>query len=306
MNWFKRLTGGLNKTASGIKNSIGSIFKGNKLDVSKLEDLEDQLISCDIGIDVSEKLVSQLKSEKLNSDASEDEILLKLSSGINKILSPVSKPPEINDNFKPHVIVLVGVNGTGKTTTAGKMAAQFKDQGKTVLLAACDTFRAAAIEQLEVWASRAEVEIISGEQGSDPASLAYKSLVKAIDERIDVLIIDTAGRLQVKNELMEELKKITRVLGKKLEGSPHERIIVLDGATGQNAHSQVAEFSKAVDISGLIITKLDGSAKGGIVVSLADKFTIPIHYVGVGESLEDLDQFDAQEYSRAIVGLEKN
>ena len=306
MNWFKRLTGGLNKTASGIKNSIGSIFKGNKLDVSKLEDLEDQLISCDIGIDVSEKLVSQLKSEKLNSDASEDEILLKLSSGINKILSPVSKPLEINDNFKPHVIVLVGVNGTGKTTTAGKMAAQFKDQGKTVLLAACDTFRAAAIEQLEVWASRAEVEIISGEQGSDPAALAYKSLVKAIDERIDVLIIDTAGRLQVKNELMEELKKITRVLGKKLEGSPHERIIVLDGATGQNAHSQVAEFSKAVDISGLIITKLDGSAKGGIVVSLADKFTIPIHYVGVGESLEDLDQFDAQEYSRAIVGLEKN
>ena len=186
------------------------------------------------------------------------------------------------------------------------MAAQFKDQGKTVLLAACDTFRAAAIEQLEVWASRAEVEIISGEQGSDPASLAYKSLVKAMDERIDVLIIDTAGRLQVKNELMEELKKITRVLGKKLEGCPHERIIVLDGATGQNAHSQVAEFSKAVDISGLIITKLDGSAKGGIVVSLADKFTIPIHYVGVGESLEDLDQFDAQEYSRAIVGLEKN
>ena len=159
MNWFKRLTGGLNKTASGIKNSIGSIFKGNKLDVSKLEDLEDQLISCDIGIDVSEKLVSQLKSEKLNSDASEDEILLKLSSGINKILSPVSKPLEINENFKPHVIVLVGVNGTGKTTTAGKMAAQFKDQGKTVLLAACDTFRAAAIEQLEVWASRAEVEI---------------------------------------------------------------------------------------------------------------------------------------------------
>ena len=306
MNWFKRLTGGLNKTASGIKNSIGSIFKGNKLDVSKLEDLEDQLISCDIGIDVSEKLVSQLKSEKLNSDASEDEILLKLSSGINKILSPVSKPLEINANFKPHVIVLVGVNGTGKTTTAGKMAAQFKEQGKTVLLAACDTFRAAAIEQLEVWASRAEVEIISGEQGSDPAYLAYKSLVKAIDERIDVLIIDTAGRLQVKNELMEELKKITRVLGKKLEGSPHERIIVLDGATGQNAHSQVAEFSKAVDISGLIITKLDGSAKGGIVVSLADKFTIPIHYVGVGESLEDLDQFDAQEYSRAIVGLEKN
>ena len=306
MNWFKRLTGGLNKTASGIKKSIGSIFKGNKLDVSKIEDLEDQLISCDIGIDVSEKLVSQLKSEKFSSDASEDEILLKLSSGINKILSPVSKPLEINDNFKPHVIVLVGVNGTGKTTTAGKMAAQFKDQGKTVLLSACDTFRAAAIEQLEVWAKRAEVEIISGEQGSDPAALAYKSLVKAIDEKIDVLIIDTAGRLQVKNELMEELKKITRVLGKKLEGSPHDRIIVLDGATGQNAHSQVTEFSKAVDISGLIITKLDGSAKGGIVVSLADKFTIPIHYVGVGESFEDLDQFDAQEYSRAIVGLEKN
>ena len=306
MNWFKRLTGGLNKTASGIKNSIGSIFKGNKLDVSKLEDLEDQLISCDIGIDVSEKLVSQLKSEKLNSDASEDEILLKLSSGINKILSPVSKSLEINENFKPHVIVLVGVNGTGKTTTAGKMAAQFKDQGKTVLLAACDTFRAAAIEQLEVWADRAGVEIVSAEKGSDPAALAYKSLVKAIDEKIDVLIVDTAGRLQVKSELMEELKKIIRVLGKNLEGSPHDRVIVLDGATGQNAHSQVTEFSKVVDISGMIVTKLDGSAKGGIVVSLAENFGIPIHSVGVGESLEDLDQFDAEEYSRAIVGLEKD
>ena len=306
MNWFKRLTGGLNKTASGIKNSIGSIFKGNKLDVTKLESLEDQLISCDIGIDVSEKLVKKLKSENLKSDASQDEILLKLSKSIEEILSPVSKSLEINQNHKPHVIVLVGVNGTGKTTTAGKMAAQFKNQGKTVLLSACDTFRAAAIEQLEVWADRAGVEIVSAEKGSDPAALAYKSLVKAIDEKIDVLIVDTAGRLQVKSELMEELKKIIRVLGKNLDGSPHDRVIVLDGATGQNAHSQVTEFSKAVDISGLIVTKLDGSAKGGIVVSLAENFGIPIHSVGVGESLEDLDQFDAEEYSRAIVGLEKD
>ena len=306
MNWFKRLTGGLNKTASGIKNSIGSIFKGNKLDVTKLESLEDQLISCDIGIDVSEKLVKKLKSENLKSDASQDEILLKLSKSIEEILSPVSKSLEINENHKPHVIVLVGVNGTGKTTTAGKMAAQFKNQGKTVLLSACDTFRAAAIEQLEVWADRAGVEIVSAEKGSDPAALAYKSLVKAIDEKIDVLIVDTAGRLQVKSELMEELKKIIRVLGKNLDGSPHDRVIVLDGATGQNAHSQVTEFSKAVDISGMIVTKLDGSAKGGIVVSLAENFGIPIHSVGVGESLEDLDKFDAEEYSRAIVGLEKD
>ena len=306
MNWFKRLTGGLNKTASGIKNSIGSIFKGNKLDVSKLESLEDQLISCDIGIDVSEKLVKQLKSENLKSDASQDEILLKLSKSIKEILSPVSKSLEINECYKPHVIVLVGVNGTGKTTTAGKMAAQFKNQGKSVLLSACDTFRAAAIEQLEVWADRAGVEIVTAEKGSDPAALAYKSLVRAIDEKIDVLIVDTAGRLQVKNELMEELKKIIRVLGKKLDGSPHDRVIVLDGATGQNAHSQVTEFRNAIDISGMIVTKLDGSAKGGIVVSLADKFGIPIHSVGVGESLEDLDQFDAEEYSRAIVGLEKD
>ena len=306
MNWFKRLTGGLNKTASGIKNSIGSIFKGNKLDVTKLESLEDQLISCDIGIDVSEKLVKKLKSENLKSDASQDEILLKLSKSIEEILSPVSKSLEINENHKPHVIVLVGVNGTGKTTTAGKMAAQFKNQGKTVLLSACDTFRAAAIEQLEVWADRAGVEIVSAEKGSDPAALAYKSLVKAIDEKTDVLIVDTAGRLQVKSELMEELKKIIRVLGKNIDGSPHDRVIVLDGATGQNAHSQVTEFSKAVDISGMIVTKLDGSAKGGIVVSLAENFGIPIHSVGVGESLEDLDQFDAEEYSRAIVGLEKD
>ena len=250
--------------------------------------------------------MKKLKSENLKSDASQDEILLKLSKSIEEILSPVSKSLEINENHKPHVIVLVGVNGTGKTTTAGKMAAQFKNQGKTVLLSACDTFRAAAIEQLEVWADRAGVEIVSAEKGSDPAALAYKSLVKAIDEKIDVLIVDTAGRLQVKSELMEELKKIIRVLGKNLDGSPHDRVIVLDGATGQNAHSQVTEFSKAVDISGMIVTKLDGSAKGGIVVSLAENFGIPIHSVGVGESLEDLDQFDAEEYSRAIVGLEKD
>ena len=306
MNWFKRLTGGLNKTASGIKKSIGSIFKGNKLDVSKLESLEDQLIACDIGIDISEKLVKDLKSENLNSESSEEEILKKLSEGIEKILSPVSKPLQIKEGNKPHVIVLVGVNGTGKTTTAGKIAAQLKEQGKTVLLSACDTFRAAAIEQLEVWAKRADVEIVVGENGSDPASLAYKSLTKAIEEKVDVLIIDTAGRLQVKNELMEELKKIIRVLGKKLEGCPQDRIIVLDGATGQNAHSQMDEFSKAIDISGVIVTKLDGSAKGGIVVSLADRFGLPIHSVGVGERLEDLDRFDAKEYSRAIVGLDNN
>ena len=181
MNWFKRLTGGLNKTASGIKKSIGSIFKGNKLDVSKLESLEDQLIACDIGIDISEKLVKELKSENLNSESSEEEILKKLSEGIEKILSPVSKPLQIKEGNKPHVIVLVGVNGTGKTTTAGKIAAQLKEQGKTVLLSACDTFRAAAIEQLEVWAKRADVEIVVGENGSDPASLAYKSLSKAIE-----------------------------------------------------------------------------------------------------------------------------
>ena len=305
MNWFKRLTGGLNKTASGIKNSLGSIFKGNKLDVSQLESLEDQLISCDIGIEVSEKLVKKLKSEKIKSDASEDEILLNLSKGIKEILSPVSKPLEIDSNNKPHVIVLVGVNGSGKTTTAGKLASQLKQQGKSVLLSACDTFRAAAIEQLKVWSDRSGVEMISGEKGGDPAALAYKSLVKAQEDNIDVLIVDTAGRLQVKDELMEELKKIIRVLGKKYVGCPHDRVIVLDGATGQNAHSQVIEFGKAIDISGLIVTKLDGSAKGGIVVSLADKFGIPIHSVGVGESLEDLDQFDAEEYSKAIVGLEK-
>jgi len=305
MNWFKRLTGGLNKTASGIKNSLGSIFKGNKLDVSQLESLEDQLISCDIGIEVSEKLVKKLKSEKIKSDASENEILLNLSAGIKEILSPVSKPLEIDLNNKPHVIVLVGVNGSGKTTTAGKLASKLKQQGKSVLLSACDTFRAAAIEQLKIWANRSGVEIISGEKGGDPAALAYKSLVKAQEDNIDVLIIDTAGRLQVKDELMEELKKIIRVLGKKYNGCPHDKVIVLDGATGQNAHSQVIEFSKAIDISGLIVTKLDGSAKGGIVVSLADKFAIPIHSVGVGESLEDLDQFDAEEYSKAIVGLEK-
>ena len=234
-------------------------------------------------METSESLVSDLKNIKISTEPLQNEVLNHLASGISKVLVPVEKNLEINKSNRPHVIILAGVNGSGKTTTAGKLAHQFKEEGQKVLLAACDTFRAAATEQLLIWGERSNVEVLKTDPGGDAAALAFQALVYAQEKNFDVLIVDTAGRLQVKEELMQELQKIVRVLDKKYQGSPHERIIVLDGATGQNAHSQVSEFSKAIDVSGLIITKLDGTAKGGVVVALAKKFGIPIHAVGVGE-----------------------
>ena len=305
MNWFKKLTDGLNKTANNIKGSINSIFKGKKIDATQLADLEEKLILSDIGLETSESLVSDLKNIKISTEPLQNEVLNHLASGISKVLVPVEKNLEINKSNRPHVIILAGVNGSGKTTTAGKLAHQFKEEGQKVLLAACDTFRAAATEQLLIWGERSNVEVLKTDPGGDAAALAFQALVYAQEKNFDVLIVDTAGRLQVKEELMQELQKIVRVLDKKYQGSPHERIIVLDGATGQNAHSQVSEFSKAIDVSGLIITKLDGTAKGGVVVALAKKFGIPIHAVGVGEGIDDLTPFVAEDYSRAILGIEK-
>ena len=305
MNWFKKLTGGLNKTANNIKGSINSIFKGKKIDATQLADLEEKLILSDIGLETSESLVSDLKNIKISTEPLQNEVLNHLASGISKVLVPVEKNLEINKSNRPHVIILAGVNGSGKTTTAGKLAYQFKEEGQKVLLAACDTFRAAATEQLLIWGERSNVEVLKTDPGGDAAALAFQALVYAQEKNFDVLIVDTAGRLQVKEELMQELQKIVRVLDKKYQGSPHERIIVLDGATGQNAHSQVSEFSKAIDVSGLIITKLDGTAKGGVVVALAKKFGIPIHAVGVGEGIDDLTPFVAEDYAKAILGIEK-
>ena len=305
MNWFKKLTGGLNKTANNIKGSINSIFKGKKIDETQLADLEEKLILSDIGLETSESLVSDLKNIKISTETLQNEVLNHLASGISKVLVPVEKNLEINKSNRPHVIILAGVNGSGKTTTAGKLAHQFKEEGQKVLLAACDTFRAAATEQLLIWGERSNVEVLKTDPGGDAAALAFQALVYAQEKNFDVLIVDTAGRLQVKEELMQELQKIVRVLNKKYQGSPHERIIVLDGATGQNAHSQVSEFSKAIDVSGLIITKLDGTAKGGVVVALAKKFGIPIHAVGVGEGIDDLTPFVAEDYAKAILGIEK-
>ena len=305
MNWFKKLTGGLNKTASNIKGSINSIFKGKKIEAAQLEELEEKLILSDIGLETSESLINDLKKIKVSNDHLLDEILTHLVNGISKVLLPVEKNLEIKESNKPHVIILAGVNGSGKTTTAGKLAFQFKEEGKKVLLAACDTFRAAATEQLLIWGERSKVEVLKTTPGGDAAALAFQSLEYAQENNFDILIVDTAGRLQVKEELMQELQKIVRVLDKKYKGCPHERIIVLDGATGQNAHSQVSEFSKAIDISGLIITKLDGTAEGGVVVALAKKFGIPIHAVGVGEEIDDLMPFIAEDYAKAILGIEK-
>ena len=305
MKLFERFNFGLSKTANGIKNSLSSVFIKNKIDPEQLNALEDSLILSDIGLECSAKLIQNLKNKKVSSIKDENELLELLSSGIEDILNPVTIPLKVNIENKPHVIILVGVNGSGKTTTAAKLASIFKKDGKTVLLAACDTFRAAATDQLEVWGERIGIEVMSGEKFSDPASLAYKALSYAQEKSFDVLLIDTAGRLQVKEDLMQELEKIERVLGKKLPGCPNDKVIVLDGSTGQNAHSQIQEFRKKINLSGIIITKLDGTAKGGVVVSLADKYGLPIHAIGVGEKEDDLTPFNSKHFSRAILGLKE-
>ena len=305
MKLFEKFNFGLSKTANGIKKSLSSVFTKNKIDAEQLKNLEDSLIISDIGLECSAKLMRDLKDKKISSIQDEIEILELLSAGIEDILNPVTIPIKINNENKPHVIILVGVNGSGKTTTAAKLASGFKKDGKTVLLAACDTFRAAAIDQLEVWGKRTGIEVMSGEKFSDPASLAFKSLSYAQEKSYDVLLIDTAGRLQVKEELMQELEKIVRVLGKKIPGCPNDKVIVLDGSTGQNAHSQIEAFRKKINLSGIIITKLDGTAKGGVVVSLAEKFGLPIHAIGVGEKEDDLTPFNAKHFSRAILGLKE-
>ena len=307
LNWFKKLKSGLSKSASKVEGAIASITGKKTLDQKTLDNIEDQLILADLGIEVAARITKKIKDLKFEikdkREIDQLDVAKTLASEIEQILIPCEKNLYENISSKPHVLFLAGVNGSGKTTTAGKIAEQFRIQNKSVILAAADTFRAAAVDQLKTWGKRVGAEVVSGIDGGDSAAVAYKAFQLAKDKQIDVVIIDTAGRLQNKKDLMEELTKTCRVLSKLDENAPHQKVVVLDGTVGQNAHSQLKNFDEAIGLTGMIITKLDGSAKGGVVVSLAEKFKIPIHAVGVGEGLDDLQQFEASSFARALAGL---
>ena len=270
-----------------------------------LEQLEELLIAADMGVDTALRVTANLAEGRMGKKVSSREIKELLAQEVARIMEPVAKPLPIYAK-RPQVVLVVGVNGSGKTTTIGKLASQFKGAGKKVVIAAGDTFRAAAVEQLQVWGDRAGVPVLTAPEGSDPASLAFDAMTKAQEEGADLLMIDTAGRLQNRADLMEELAKIVRVIRKKDETAPHNTLLVLDATTGQNALSQVGTFQQLADVSGLVMTKLDGTAKGGVLVALADKFGLPIHAIGVGEQIDDLAPFDPEEFAAALTGLEKS
>ena len=303
MSWLKKLTEGLKKTSSSAKSKLSGIFIGKKIDADTMESLEEALISSDLGVSASQKIVKEFEKNYSGKTSDQEELLEALSKSISNILEPLEKELIVSDDHHPHIMMLVGVNGSGKTTTAGKLAKRFSQQGKKVILVAADTFRAAAIEQLKGWAEKTSVELISAERGADPAALVYQSIEKARIQKTDLILIDTAGRLQNRIELMEELAKIVRVIKKLEPEAPHDSLIVLDGTVGQNAVSQLKAFLDVAAITGLIMTKLDGSARGGVLVALAEEFGLPIHLIGVGETAEDLQDFNAMAYSRALLGL---
>ena len=271
------------------------------LDDPMLEQLEDLLISSDMGVDAAMRVTANIAEGRLGKKLSSDEIKSLLSQEITRIMEPVAKPLPLYSQT-PQVVLVVGVNGSGKTTTIGKLASQFKVAGKSVIIAAGDTFRAAAVEQLQIWGDRAGVPVLTAAKGSDPASLAFDAIEKARADKADLLLIDTAGRLQNRTDLMEELSKIVRVIKKQDPDAPHNTLLVLDATTGQNALNQVDTFRRLADVSGLVMTKLDGTAKGGVLVALADKFGLPIHAIGIGEQIDDLSPFDPEEYAKALTG----
>jgi fused signal recognition particle receptor len=297
--WLSRLSGGLKKSSQKFTD----VFTKKKLDQDALDELEEALIMADLGPKTAAKIIADFSANRFGKDISEDEVKQALAGLITDILTPVVKPLELTKTDGPFVILMTGVNGAGKTTTIGKLAAQYQREGKSVMMAAADTFRAAAVEQLTVWSERNKCEIVKKEIGADPASVAFEAYQKAKHEGVDVLLIDTAGRLHNKKNLMEELQKIIRVLQKQDDNVPHACLLVLDSTTGQNALSQVETFKELVNISGLIVTKLDGSAKGGVVVALADAHGLPIHAVGVGENIEDLQPFTAESYANSLIGV---
>ena len=302
--WFSRLKAGLTRSSSKIGDGISGIFTKRKLDDDALEDLEELLITSDLGVTTAAKLAGNLAKTRFDKDVSPEEVREALAEDIAGILDPVARPLELDATRRPHVILVVGVNGSGKTTTIGKLAKVYRATGKQVRLAAGDTFRAAAIEQLKIWGERTGCPVVARETGSDAAGLAYDALETAQQAEDDVLLIDTAGRLHNKDELMAELQKVIRVLRKVDPTAPHDVLLVLDATTGQNALSQVGTFKELVEVSGLVVTKLDGSARGGVLVALAEKYGLPVHAIGVGEGADDMRPFAARDFARSLMGLE--
>ena len=301
-SWFQRLRDGLSKTSSKLSDGITGLFTKRKLDATTLEELEDLLIQADLGVETAMRITDTLSKGRFQKGMSADDVREVLSAEVERVLAPVAKPLVIAGTHKPHVVIVVGVNGSGKTTTIGKLAEQLRRSGKSVMMAAGDTFRAAAIEQLKVWGERTASPVVARPVGSDASGLAFDALKEAKATGRDVLLIDTAGRLQNKQALMDELEKVVRVLRKLDPTAPHDVLLVLDATTGQNALSQVEVFREKAGVTGLIMTKLDGTARGGILVAISAKHAIPVHAVGVGEGVEDLQPFDAKEFARAIAG----
>ncbi len=303
LSWFQRLKAGLARTSSQLTGQISALFTKRKLDDSTLQDLEDLLIQADLGVETAMRVTDTLAAERYGKDVTGEDVARIMAGEITKVLKPVAKPLELDLSHKPHVILVVGVNGTGKTTTIGKLAAKLSGAGLKVMLAAGDTFRAAAIEQLKIWADRTGSEFLGTKLGADAAGLAYEAFKQAQENKSDILIIDTAGRLQNKTELMAELEKIVRVLGKLDPDAPHTVLQTLDATTGQNAMQQVEIFRNVAGVNGLIMTKLDGTARGGILVAIAAKHKLPVYFIGVGEGIDDLEPFEAEDFAGAIAGL---
>lgn len=304
--WFSRLKAGLTRSSSKLGDGIAGIFTKRKLDDQALEELEELLITADLGVTTATKLTAELAKTRFDKEVDPQEVREALAADVAQILEPVAQPLVLDPSNKPNVVLVVGVNGSGKTTTIGKLATHYRAQGLSVRLAAGDTFRAAAIEQLKIWGERSGCAVVAGKQGSDSAGLAFEAVEQAKAAGDDVLLIDTAGRLHNRTELMAELQKVARVIKKVEPAAPHHVILVLDATTGQNALTQVGTFKELVDLTGLVVTKLDGSARGGVLVALAEKYGLPVHAIGVGEGAEDFRPFAAKDFARALVGLEQN
>jgi fused signal recognition particle receptor len=303
-SWWQRLKGGLTRTSSQIGTAITDLVTKRKLDAATIEDLEEVLIRADLGVTTAARIAEAVGQGRYDKAIEPEEVKAILAREVEAVLAPVAKPLTIDAGATPFVLLVVGVNGSGKTTTIGKLAAKFTAEGKRVVLAAGDTFRAAAIDQLKIWGQRTGASVVARGPGSDSASLAFEALEQARGENANVLIVDTAGRLQNKTALMGELEKIVRVMKKLDPAAPHAVLLVLDATVGQNALSQVEEFSKTAGVTGLVMTKLDGTARGGILVAIAAKHALPVHFIGVGEGVDDLEPFTARDFARAIAGLD--
>lgn len=303
--WWQRLRSGLGRTSTQLSEGVSALLSKRALDAATLDDLEDLLIQADLGVETASRVTSALRSGRHDKALGAEGVRRLLAEEVAKVLMPVARPLELDPTKRPHVILVVGVNGTGKTTTIGKLASIYRAQGLKVMLAAGDTFRAAAIEQLKIWGERTGAQVLAKDAGADAAGLAFEALEAAKAEGTDVLVIDTAGRLQNKAGLMAELEKIVRVIRKLDPSAPHTVLQTLDATTGQNAIAQVDIFGKVAGVTGLVMTKLDGTARGGILVAVAAKFGLPVHFIGVGEGINDLEPFDATEFAQAIAGLDQ-